>query len=86
MRVGKHHATLREAVHVGRLRLRMPVERSDPVVQVVDGNEEYVGRCSRLCAQARSRQRQYDKKDNDGVRRPHGAHYTYGDITLVRKR
>ena len=68
MRVGKHHASLGEAVHVGRLRLRMSVERPDPVVQVVDGNEEDVGRRSRLCVQAASRQSQYGQKYNDRVR------------------
>ena len=79
MRVGKHHAPLGEAVHVGCNRLRMPVERSDPVVQVVDGNEEDVGRRSRLCVQAGSRRSQYEQNDSDCVRRIHGAHYTRVD-------
>ena len=41
--VGKGDTTLGEAVDVWRLDLRMAAQRPDPVVEVVDGDEEDVG-------------------------------------------
>ena len=44
MRVGKVHATPRESIHVGRFGLRMAAEKANPVVHVIDGNKQNVGR------------------------------------------
>ena len=43
MGVAEQGAAPREPVDVGRPRLRMTAEAADPVVQVVDGDEEDVG-------------------------------------------
>jgi hypothetical protein len=44
MRVVETHPTRGEAVDVRSQCLRMPVEVLDPVIEVVDGNNEDVGR------------------------------------------
>lgn len=44
VRVGKEHARRREAIEVRRARLRVPAEAADPVVEVIDGDEEHVRR------------------------------------------
>ena len=43
MGVGEERAARGEAVHVRRLHLRMPSETADPVVLIVNGEEEDVG-------------------------------------------
>ena len=43
VRVGEQRAPLREPVDVRRLHLRMAAEAADPVVLVVDGDEQDVG-------------------------------------------
>ena len=39
MSVGKANASLGQAIHVRRDRLRMPTETADPIVQIVNANE-----------------------------------------------
>ena len=41
--VGKARSTCRESVDVRRPGLRMPAQRADPVVEVVEDDEEDVG-------------------------------------------
>ena len=41
--VAEQHAARGETVQIRRLRLRMPAEAADPVVEVVERNEEHVG-------------------------------------------
>ena len=43
MGIGESCATCSQAVDVGRFRLRVPAEVADPVVLVIDGDEEDVG-------------------------------------------
>jgi hypothetical protein len=40
--VGKGHSHLGKSVEVGRDRVRMAAKRADPVVQVIDDDEENV--------------------------------------------
>ena len=42
MGVGKYHPSLGEPVHVRGYDLRMSVEGTDPIVEVVNGNEKNV--------------------------------------------
>lgn len=42
MRICKQNAAGGQAIEVGRLRLGMPAETTDPVIQVVDRNEQHV--------------------------------------------
>ena len=42
MRVRKNRAPRGQAVHVRCLRLRMPLQRPDPIVEIIDGDEEHV--------------------------------------------
>ena len=39
----KEHATLGEGIDIGCLGLRMTTETTDPVVQIIDGDEKNVG-------------------------------------------
>jgi len=41
--VGEQDATLSETVDVGRLRIRMPVQTTDPVVQIIDRDKQDIG-------------------------------------------
>lgn len=43
MSVGEEDASLSEAIDVRRARLRMTTETADPVIEVVNGDEEDVG-------------------------------------------
>ena len=43
MSVGEEHATAREAVEVRRPCLRMSAQNADPVIEIVDRNEEDIG-------------------------------------------
>lgn len=43
MRVGEERAALGEPVNVRRLHLRMPAEAADPVVLIINGEEEDIG-------------------------------------------
>lgn len=43
VRIREVHAVPRDAVHRGRVRLRMALQRPDPVVEVVEDDEEDVG-------------------------------------------
>ena len=43
MCVRERHPPTSETVYVGCLRLRMTAERTDPVVEVIDGDQENVG-------------------------------------------
>ena len=43
MRVGEQHAPLRQPINVRRLHLRIPAETADPIVQVINGDEQDVG-------------------------------------------
>ena len=43
MRVGKQHPAFGQSINIGRAHLRMPLEATDPVVQVINGNEKHVG-------------------------------------------
>ena len=40
--IGKHHPAFGKTVHVRSLHLRMPAEGADPIVEVVNGYEQYV--------------------------------------------
>lgn len=42
MGVVEKHTRFREAIEVGRNRLRMPTHRLDPVVEIVQGYEQHV--------------------------------------------
>jgi hypothetical protein len=44
MRVRKKRAPRREGIDVRRLRLRVAAEAADPIVQVIDRDEEHVRR------------------------------------------
>ena len=46
--VCKEDTTLSESVEVWRTRLRVPAETSNPIVQVIDRYEQYVGLCDIL--------------------------------------
>ena len=43
MGIGEQHASARQAVNVRRLDLRMSVEASHPIIQIVDGDEKDIG-------------------------------------------
>ncbi|EGF29376.1 hypothetical protein RBWH47_04740 [Rhodopirellula baltica WH47] len=46
MCVREKHAPRREAIDVWRLRLRVPTEAADPVVQVIDRDQQDIRRLS----------------------------------------
>ena len=62
MSVGENDTALGEPFHVGRDGLGMSVQRTDPVVHVVDGDEQNIGRVNRLpvseCGNADRKHRQ----------------------------
>ena len=41
--VAKQHAALREPIDIRRTRLRMPLQTTNPIIQVVDGNQQHIG-------------------------------------------
>lgn len=43
MRVGERHTHRCESIKIWRLYLRMSAQRADPVVQIINGDEEDVG-------------------------------------------
>lgn len=43
MSLGEQYPSLRKRVHLGRLHLWMPTKTTDPVVEIVDRNEENIG-------------------------------------------
>ncbi len=43
MSVGEQHAAGRQAIHVWSLRLWMSSHTTDPVIEIIDGDEEVVG-------------------------------------------
>ena len=43
MSIGEKNSLTCETVHIWRLRLRMTAKDADPVVEIVNGDEEYVG-------------------------------------------
>ena len=40
--IGKIVAALGQGVHIGRLGLRMSIHEAHPVIQIVDGDKEYI--------------------------------------------
>ena len=74
MRVEQHGAARREAVDIGRLRQRMSAESADPIVLIVDGDEDDVrlrrgGRREggRGCGQQTNREQRGDSHFKNGV-------------------
>ena len=66
MGVGEHYTTIRESIDVRRLHLRVPVQATDPIVLVIDGDEENivpVGRSDRRWEYANHAQ-QHDSKQS----------------------
>jgi hypothetical protein len=51
VRIRKENPANREAIDVGSLRIRMSTQTTDPVIQVIDGNEQDVGTWRVLCKQ-----------------------------------
>ena len=49
VRVRKKHASLCESIDVGRSCLRMPAQAPNPVIQVIDGNEQDVDLLRMAC-------------------------------------
>ena len=43
MRVVEEHAPCREPINVRRLCLRVPAHAADPVIEVIDGDEQDIG-------------------------------------------
>jgi len=43
MGIGEQRAPRRESIDVGRMRLGMPAQAAHPVVEVVHGDQQYVG-------------------------------------------
>src|SRR5437867_689938 len=62
MGIGEECAAFGETVHVGRLCLGMAAEAADPVIEVVDGDEENVGLVGSL-GQTASNQQDKDRQD-----------------------
>ena len=42
MRICKDRTTGSQAIHVWRLNLRMPAEWTNPVIEIIDRNEQHV--------------------------------------------
>ena len=53
MSVGEKNPSSGEPVNVGRPGVRMPTEAANPVVQIIDGDEEDIGFSGRLGILAR---------------------------------
>jgi hypothetical protein len=43
MGVGEQHPARGQAIEVGRLGVRMSTQAADPIVQVIDGDEQDIG-------------------------------------------
>ena len=43
MSIGKKHSTLGQSIDVRRTRLRVTIQATNPVVEVIDGDKEYIG-------------------------------------------
>ena len=65
VRVGEQGPARRQPIDVGGLRLRVPPQRADPVVEVVHGDQQHVGA---LVLRGRG-----DGEDQRGQRGPHGT-------------
>jgi len=48
MSVGEQHAAGRQAIHVWSLCLRMSSHATDPVIEIIDGDEKDVGFLQRI--------------------------------------
>ena len=77
MGVGKEHATLGQPVDVGGLGLGMTLHATDPVVQVVDGDEEGVG----LGSQVQVQEGEPGQKEGDALHVGKGKGFAYS-LTL----
>ena len=42
MGIGKDHAAASQSIHVGRAGLGMTIQETNPVIQIIDGNEQYI--------------------------------------------
>ncbi len=42
MSIGEQGSSFRQSIDVGSLHLRMSIQTSDPVIQIVDGDEEHI--------------------------------------------
>ena len=42
MRIGEEHAALCKSIEVWRSRLRMTSKTTNPIIQVIDRNEQYI--------------------------------------------
>jgi hypothetical protein len=68
MRVGEKRAPRGEAVDVGRLNLRMTAHATDPIVLVVDGNEQNIRAFARDQRRPKCKREEYQtSKQHTGV-------------------
>jgi hypothetical protein len=71
VRVGERCASRRQAIHVRRLRLRVPFQRPHPIIQIINGDEEDV----RLL---RRRANQYAESEEEATKKAFHATYSTG--------
>lgn len=70
MCIRKQHPARRQAVDVGRPRLGMPTQATDPVIQVIHGDEQDVGLLRSLgpgCYEGREREEKRELDDSSDV-------------------
>ena len=76
MSVGEEHAAAREAVEVRRPCLRMTAQNADPVIEIVDRNEEDVG----LFDRRRSSGLSWDSKQESEAEKDKGEVTMFHDV------
>ena len=73
MRIGEEHAPLGQPVDMRRTGLRMTIHATDPVIKIVDGDQQGI----RLGPQARVQKSEPDQKEGDALHVGKGKGVTY---------
>jgi hypothetical protein len=75
MGIGKDHATARQPIHVGRTCLGMTIQETNPVIQIIDGNKQYIRRRGALDHFTNQQARQADREQGHLLNLDHGVVY-----------
>ena len=76
MGIGKKNTSLRQPIQVRRDGLRMPTKTSDPVIQIIHRDENYIGRSDGLKAHDQSKRKRQLVTDSQKTELPAGGfHY-----------
>ncbi len=82
VRIGEQHAALRESVDVRRLHLQMPAETTDPIIQIINGDEQNAGLVerSRVGGIQRSQRHQHERSVEGGDYKGRGSEHRLSPV------